>query len=119
MSGRLAGRGIAGLTGLSDELSTELLLIDLFASGLLATDELSIGLREAGVEFSHLLALSAAMAAVMFVFIVGFIPFCRFEFMFTRFSALFAVFSTVFDGFSAMLSFKVFPISKFTPFNLF
>jgi hypothetical protein len=86
--------------GLTDELRRRLLSIVLFVllAGLRATDELSIGLRaialaEAGVEFSHLLLFSAAMPLVMFVFMIKFIPFIKFdllEFILKRLLALIA-----------------------------
>ena len=66
--------------GLTDELRNVFLLGLSGLAGLRA-DELSIGLRafEAGVEFSHLLLFSAAMPLVMFVFMIKFIPFIKFD----------------------------------------
>ena len=83
--------------GLTDELRSGFLLGLSGLAGLRA-DELSIGLRaiepaEAGVEFSHLLLFSAAMPFVMFVFMIKFIPFIKFdilEFIVERLLALIA-----------------------------
>ena len=66
--------------GLTDELRSGFLLGLSDLAGLRA-DELSIGLRaiEPDVEFSHLLLFSAAMPLVMFVFMIKFIPFIKFD----------------------------------------
>ena len=72
------------LDGLTDELRSGFLLGLFGLAGLRATDELSTDLRvialaEAGVEFSHLLLFSAVMPFVMFVFMIKFIPFIKFD----------------------------------------